>query len=105
MVKGAARLSLLTIALILVLRDQGLSFRAIVRNRRVRKKDGSEVTQQNARYVVETHKLPRKTWKSWAPNGAGVRAPVTWTSLERVCLSRIVLLRSPSWCRLLASRI
>ena len=45
-VKEAPRLSLLTVALILVLRDQGQSFRAIVQNRRVRKKDGSRVSQQ-----------------------------------------------------------
>ena len=46
MVARSPRLSLLTIALILVLRDQGKSYRQIVQNRRVRKKDGSKVSQQ-----------------------------------------------------------
>ena len=49
MVKGVGRLSLLTIALILVLRDQGNSFRAIVDNRRVRKKNGKKLSQQACR--------------------------------------------------------
>ena len=48
MVKAPPRLSLLTVALILVLRDQGNSLRAIVQNRRVRKKDGSRLSQQAA---------------------------------------------------------
>ena len=46
MVARSPRLSLLTIALILVLRDQGKSYRQIVQNRRVRKKDGSKLSQQ-----------------------------------------------------------
>ena len=71
MTKLPPRLSLLTVALILVLRDQGRSFRMIVEHRRVRKKDGSLVTQQAARKVVERHKLPRRTWASWTPNGEG----------------------------------
>ena len=71
MAKLPPRLSLLTVALILVLRDQGRSFRMIVEHRRVRKKDGSLVSQQAARKVVERHKLPRRTWASWTPNRAG----------------------------------
>ena len=71
MAKLPPRLSLLTVALILVLRDQGRSFRMIAEHRRVRKKDGSLVSQQAARKVVERHKLPRRTWASWTPNRAG----------------------------------
>ena len=74
MVKGSARLSLLTVALILVLRDQGKSLRQIVAHRRVRKKDGSTLIQQGASRVIDTHKLPRQTWKAWNPEGAGARA-------------------------------
>ena len=48
MVKAPPRLSLLTVALIVVLRDQGNTLRAIVQSRRVRKKDGSLVSQQAA---------------------------------------------------------
>ena len=46
MVARSPRLTLLTIVLILVLRDQGKSYRQIVQNRRVRKKDGSKLSQQ-----------------------------------------------------------
>ena len=82
MVKGSARLSLLTVALILVLRDQGKSLRHIVAHRRVRKKDGSKLTQQGAWNVLDTHKLPRQTWKAWNPDGAGAGADVVcrWMS-------------------------
>ena len=88
MVKGSARLSVLTVALILVLRDQGRSFRAIVANRRVRKKDGTKVSQQGARHVVESHKLPRQTWKSWTPNGAGLCSVVARMRLRTVAQGR-----------------
>ena len=82
MVKGSARLSLLTVPLILVLRDQGKSLRQIVAHRRVRKKDGSKLTQQGASKVIDTHKLPRQTWKAWNPDGAGAGADVVclWMS-------------------------
>ena len=42
----APRLSLLTVALILLLRDGGATLRAIAKNRRVKKKDGTGLTQQ-----------------------------------------------------------
>ena len=51
--QSVPRLSLLVVSIILTLRDQGQSYRDIAKNPRVRKADGSTLSQQGARYVAK----------------------------------------------------
>ena len=59
--QSVPRLSLLVVSIILTLRDQGQSYRDITKNPRVRKADGSTLSQQGARYVAK--KYP--TYEPW----------------------------------------
>ena len=58
--QSVPRLSLLVVSIILTLRDQGQSYRDIAKNPRVRKADGSTLSQQGARYVAKKYPRARR---------------------------------------------
>ena len=57
--RGSPRLSLLTIALVLTLYDGGATLREIAMNRRVKKRDGSDLTQQVSVLLVANRFVPQ----------------------------------------------